>query len=363
MISITCTNCKARLEMDDAFAGGVCRCRFCGTIQTVPDPAARRQGAAATAGGAAKAIYHKRPSGGGAADVGLSSGTGLDELAEAVASSGLGSGLGSGGLNARQGTPAIPSGVVLPYRAPRAGAARPAQADRSRPLVLGVLAGLVLAVVLGLLAWFLVRPAAPVAVIPPAPSNGGGSNSVQPAGPSFAGVGLAGAPSVAFVLDASQVNGEVLDTLKAAVYRSLESMGPGAKFQVIFWEHAGADDNVVYPEAGLAAATPEAVADCKRRLEDVVAYGNTRLDRALKLAAEQRPAVIVVATAKGGLNMDEAQTLAAAEAALGGANAQTKVHAFALGRGDTNPALKQLAARFGGQYRDLPLPDLRRYSR
>ena len=36
MISITCTHCKTLLEMDDAFAGGVCRCQHCGTIQTVP---------------------------------------------------------------------------------------------------------------------------------------------------------------------------------------------------------------------------------------------------------------------------------------------------------------------------------------
>jgi hypothetical protein len=36
MISLTCTSCKRGLEIDDAFAGGVCRCQYCGTIQTVP---------------------------------------------------------------------------------------------------------------------------------------------------------------------------------------------------------------------------------------------------------------------------------------------------------------------------------------
>ena len=36
MISLTCTSCKKVLEIDDAFAGGVCRCQHCGTIQTVP---------------------------------------------------------------------------------------------------------------------------------------------------------------------------------------------------------------------------------------------------------------------------------------------------------------------------------------
>ena len=36
MIRINCTHCKAQLSIDEAFAGGVCRCQFCGTIQTVP---------------------------------------------------------------------------------------------------------------------------------------------------------------------------------------------------------------------------------------------------------------------------------------------------------------------------------------
>jgi hypothetical protein len=36
MIRISCTSCKAVLSVDDGFAGGVCRCQHCGTIQVVP---------------------------------------------------------------------------------------------------------------------------------------------------------------------------------------------------------------------------------------------------------------------------------------------------------------------------------------
>jgi hypothetical protein len=36
MIQIICTNCKTELLLDDAFAGGVCRCQHCGAIQKVP---------------------------------------------------------------------------------------------------------------------------------------------------------------------------------------------------------------------------------------------------------------------------------------------------------------------------------------
>lgn len=44
MIRIECENCKTVLSIDDAFAGGVCRCQRCGTIQTVP-----KKGAASVA--------------------------------------------------------------------------------------------------------------------------------------------------------------------------------------------------------------------------------------------------------------------------------------------------------------------------
>jgi hypothetical protein len=50
MIRISCTSCKAVLSVDDGFAGGVCRCQHCGTIQVVPaslKPTAKPQSPAA----------------------------------------------------------------------------------------------------------------------------------------------------------------------------------------------------------------------------------------------------------------------------------------------------------------------------
>src|SRR4051812_33253369 len=99
MIQINCTNCKALLQIDDAFAGGVCRCRHCGTIQTVPKHLKNANGdaesvaaAAATeavgSGKAAKTLYQKKK---GVDPGGAGSGTGLDDLAGIVASSGLAS--------------------------------------------------------------------------------------------------------------------------------------------------------------------------------------------------------------------------------------------------------------------------------
>src|SRR5688500_7123116 len=96
MIILTCTNCRARLEMDDAFAGGVCRCMYCGTIQTVPSHL-KRPGAT----NKVKTIYRTQPrartngssgNGNGAADA---SGE-LAQLADVVAATTGGSSSGSG---------------------------------------------------------------------------------------------------------------------------------------------------------------------------------------------------------------------------------------------------------------------------
>src|SRR3954467_12375140 len=96
MISLTCTNCRTVLTIDDAFAGGVCRCQHCGTIQTVP--AHMKGNASAATGGVTSAqpqqqkqLYQnqRRPQQQQQQQTGRGGGTGLDELSEAIASSGL----------------------------------------------------------------------------------------------------------------------------------------------------------------------------------------------------------------------------------------------------------------------------------
>src|SRR5439155_15416490 len=87
-------NCQAQLTMDEAFAGGVCRCQHCGTIQTVPkvarDGGDASSGIVSQAGGSAKTLWRQKT----ASEA--TPGTGLEDLADIVASSGLaGSGLQS----------------------------------------------------------------------------------------------------------------------------------------------------------------------------------------------------------------------------------------------------------------------------
>lgn len=83
MIRLICTQCKAELMIDDAFAGGACRCQHCGTIQTVPK---RFKGNADTGAGAPaiepaqararpaaepKIIYQRQPGSEGATSSGI----------------------------------------------------------------------------------------------------------------------------------------------------------------------------------------------------------------------------------------------------------------------------------------------------
>src|SRR5688572_25054915 len=140
MIRVNCTQCRAQLEMDDAFAGGVCRCQYCGTIQTVPSLSKLKRQTAPTvaAAPAAPAMSPASPQPHGAASQ-TAEASGREALAEAVASS---SGLGRGSLRstpARQApaataAPGPPALQPQPEQPPPVEYARPSR--KPRPVVL-----------------------------------------------------------------------------------------------------------------------------------------------------------------------------------------------------------------------------------
>ena len=277
MIRITCTHCDAVLTIDDAFAGGVCRCQHCGTIQTVPsrlrEKAPSSSGAVAQAHGAAKppkTLYKTPPN----AD-------GLDALAEAVASSGLTS-------RRLKNRPA--SVADVPQAAPE-----PARRDRLM-LLLGA-AGLLILVLIGVVSWLaFVRPSrptagpetpapqgqapegvAPVAQAPRPPKAVAPSRTVEPVpppaappakplNPSFCGVKL-DHPSIIYVLDRGDGSKATFSDVKEACFRSLDSLGSDRKYQVIFWNNG---TETAYPTNSATYATGASIASCRRALEDVL---------------------------------------------------------------------------------------------
>ena len=58
LIELECPGCSERLELDAGFAGGVCRCQHCGTIQTVPS---RRRDTGLSSGAVAQAALQQCP--------------------------------------------------------------------------------------------------------------------------------------------------------------------------------------------------------------------------------------------------------------------------------------------------------------
>jgi hypothetical protein len=143
MIRISCTRCKALLTIDDAFAGGVCRCQHCGTIQTVPS---HLRDAPNSSGAIAQAAT--RTKSGQPLSARSEAGTGLDQLAEAVPGTGLGSGIGSG---LRSG--ARPSRHRAPL--PAADLATPGSVPKRYLILLLVLAGAVIAALLIVIVWLV----------------------------------------------------------------------------------------------------------------------------------------------------------------------------------------------------------------
>jgi hypothetical protein len=355
MISLTCTNCRTVLEIDDAFAGGVCRCQHCGTIQTVPSHLKRPQRAAApgqapgtavvpasngdgpTAG--QKTLYQRRSRA-------ESEGTGLEDLADVVAGSGLGSGITGSGIGSGRLRSGLPSAA--------AGAA-----PRHSSFAVFVGMGLALAALGALLVWLAMgRPGMSSHSQASGDGAGPSGTDVRPSarastGPSFCDVKLE-EPVIIYVLDRGNGTRDVFDTLKEVTYRSIQSLGSDRKFQVIFWNNGSES---AYPSGFPGYARSENLSACRRAMEDTTAFGQSDAASALNKAFNNKPGAIVLATGKG-LDLDPSFV----EQVMGlRRSTDVKVHAFALGDSES-PALREVARRTGGEYRTLNAGALRQYA-
>src|SRR3954454_13484499 len=209
MLSLTCAQCKAMLSVDDAFAGGACRCQHCGTIQTVPRHlkgggsagAGGAQGAATASGRAtqSKTLYTKQARMGG-------SSTGLEDLVGVVTSSGL--------------------------RSARLRRESPDDGRRRRNAVFATCAGVIgaLAMAVGYLFWAQngQSSATPLAQSPVVGAIG--TRGAAPAAPkapdtpNFCGIALDDTSTVVYVLDRGDSARDLFGYLKSACYRSINSL-------------------------------------------------------------------------------------------------------------------------------------------
>lgn len=332
MIRIACTNCKTVLSIDDAFAGGVCRCQHCGTIQTVPAHVKDRAGVRVTGEQpvtGSKAIYHR---GGKTTDP---SDTSLDELAGVVASSGL----SGSGLSSRRLT-----------RPPSVGAVAGAAGGGRNMTMIFAGVGTVILVLVIVILWLVMRSSSSPAPTAEASGGAAGQSPAVTSGPNFCGIKL-DAPSVIYVLDRGSGTKELFGGLKEAALKSAATLGSQRKFQVVFWNN-GTD--AAYPEASTTYATKQNVEAAQRGIDDVYAFGASDAKPAMQKAMARDPSAIVIATAKG-YDLDDAW--AAEMLAVRGSSA-VKIHALDLGTGGQSVALKSLATKTGGQYRQVTAAEL-----
>ena len=342
MIQINCNNCKALLQIDDAFAGGVCRCRYCGTIQTVPKhlkQAANGEQAtvAATAGKSgstktSRTLYRKKTGPRGEPLPG--SGSGLDELANIVASSGLASARLTKAPGQPEPAPVAPRGV-----------------DRKTLMIVGG-AGAVIVLLLGIIIAMAMGDKGQ-----PVPGTGnGGNNSSTPevkSGPGFLGQKL-DFNTVVFVLDRGQGTLEEgrLELMKGAVVRALESFGEERLFQVIFWDQDGQVWS--FPKDAVAPASKANIDTLRSQMQNVYGRGQTKVEKAIKKAFESKPDAVVVIPVKAVLDDNFDKTVKGARG-----NSGAKVYTFSLGQENLESELKQVAEATGGKYRNVTPTELR----
>lgn len=344
MIQINCTNCKTLLTIDDAFAGGVCRCRYCGTIQTVPKHLKDTGGSsgavaqAAAGGSGPKTLYQNKRAG---VAEGSGSGTGLDELANVVASSGLTSG--------RLQKPHRPADDA----SGRGGHPSPAATTggNRKMMVLVAVGGTIIALLLGVIVFLAVRDKSGGGG--ETDNTGGGSGKVASGSPTFVGQAIQG-NTVVYVLDrgAGALLSGKLELLKDAVLRSIETLGPEREFQVVFWSEG--KDVEAYPGNRTALATKDEIAKCRKMLDNVFAMGQTKCSAAMDKAIKSNPDAIVLVPIKALLDEGFHPMVMKTR---GGSKA--KIYTFSIAQPELAEVLKKIANDTGGKYKDVAIQELR----
>ncbi len=161
--------------------------------------------------------------------------------------------------------------------------------------------------------------------------------------------------SVVYVLDrgaASQTEGR-LDLVKQALLRSVRSLGPTRKFAVVFWYVEG-NKPMSWPTSGLSVATPEAVAELQKFLDDIYGVGQTKMAASMEKAFKSDAEAIVLVPIKTFLDDGFPPTALKARG-----KSMAKVYCVTLGQPDLAPQLTKIANDTKGAYRDVPLADVR----
>lgn len=362
MIQLECSNCKAVLAIDDAFAGGVCRCQQCGTIQTVPKAGQKESSAEPQ-----KALFKRKariesalsPYSDAldrAADEMDSSGSGLS--ANALAGAGLRRGSSSpvgddvpgssqAGRPSRSGSAAAVATAPAPKTAKATQAQGPTPSKSAHVVLPTKRKGILLASLIGggvlLIAVAIVIFATSGAKSDASQDESENTLAVAEQG-MISGIPLRG-ETVVFVLDRSGVTQQAFGRMVNMSLKAAESLGSSRKFQLVVWNN---HDPLSCPASGPATASLAKLEEARRALTSTYA-GSSALTEHLKTALGDGAQDIVILSA---VDADE-QLADEIDEAMSGS--KTRLHAVALGSDLNGDQLRAVAQRFGGQFRQVAL--------
>lgn len=379
MIQLECSNCKAVLAIDDAFAGGVCRCQHCGTIQTVPKPG--KDKAAAADSESPKALFKRKariesalsPYNDGldrAADEMDSSG-GLSASAIAGAamrrsSSPVGDDTGNSGPAGGQGraqaavaappTPkaAVKAAAYVPTPSKSAQVVNPVARKKTLVVASAVGGGVILALA-GLLAIFAASGDEETQTAESGTDNAqvekttrtlkvSAPGTVTGAAGSISGIPLRGA-SVVYVLDRSGVTQHAFQDMANLCFTSARTLGSERNFQMVVWNN---HKPLAFPADRPASATIGQIEEARLAISDTYA-GASNLTDHLKSAVAAGAEDIVILSA---VDADEQLAGEIGEALKG---SSVRLHAIAIGTDLDGRQMRSAAQQFGGEFRQVGL--------
>ena len=322
MIRLTCANCQAQLEVDDAFAGGVCRCKHCAAIQTVPRRGGTKVGKTisgqAGGGDEPKTLYSTKSRAGMA-----STPSGLEELAEAVHGSGL---VGSGLLN--RPVPRGPQPAVMP--------------EARKPRLWIMLAAVAVILLTAVLYFVLLnRGDATTASAPAGPPA-----AVQP---TFAGIPLAG-NKIVYILDRGDATAAFFPALRDLTVASVRSLGPNRLFQVILWDNGSPD---AYPTLTAGYVSTGEAEKLAKWFDTVPTGRSTDVLPAMRVAMAGQPDTAVLVTGKS-LQLDPGF----ADSVMKLRPARTTIDAITLGETAADDPLRAIAKSANGTFKVLTNAEL-----
>ena len=374
MIQIECSSCKKHLAIDDAFAGSVCRCQYCGTIQTVPKVGGNNTNAFGD--DSPKALFKRKSR----IESALSPfNDDLDRAADEMDStaslspsaiynspsrksaSQFGDEVGSSGTAAqssrqtRQRSSPATAGSVATAVPKEASAAtsyvpRPSRSsggapNESRParrrmlLVGGIALGVISLATIASLYLFSGSETKTEATPPASLVDGSGGSAGN-----VCGIPLTGG-TVVYILDRSGVTQQAFGNMASACLSSVASLGDSRKFQILLWN---GHRQMAFPSDKPLNASEKQVANARAAIVDTYA-GVTDLSAHLAIAVAGGATDIVTLSA---VDADE-QVADEIRQSLRGKS--IRLHAVGVGMDLSGMWMRRVTKELGGEFKQVPL--------